>query len=1229
MRICQIRFKNLNSLVGEWAIDLTHPAFSSDGIFAITGPTGAGKTTLLDAICLALYGRTPRLGKVTKSSNEVMSRQTGECFAEVTFESQAGRFRCHWSQHRARRKPGGELQTPKHEISDAVSGKIFETKLRGVAEEIDAATGMDFERFTRSMLLAQGDFAAFLQAPPDERAPILEQITGTEIYSRISVRVHEKYAGERKKLDTLQVELAGIALFSEEEAQLLKSILEQKMLREADLEKELGQTNDAISWREGIGLLENDLVFLTKENRDLASQKDAFKPEIHRLERAKQALELSGDHSGLVSLRSAQEADHLGVSQCRHNLPGVEAVVKQAEEASRLSTEHLAKKRADQNETLVTIRKARELDLLLKEKEAPIAAARQTVTRMEKDLEEIRLKQAADSRALDTSRNHLDTVQKFLSKNGLDAKLVEALAGIRGRFDALRDSDERLCKKNEELSDCEKQQNETHRLWEKRVATLERLKKELAGIEGAFTDRQRFLAEILAGREIPDWRNGLLELTGRKTLLEKVAEAVGSRANDQRLHGEFKIIQAALLTEREMLARSITEEMQQQSVLERELPLLETQLSLLRKIQGFEAARHQLQDGEPCPLCGAKAHPYAEGNLPVPDETMSRLNRVRATLKKSGKTLSDLLVRDAKTLKDLEQTDVRQKECSEKIAAADVFITKGLASLALDLADRDLTERISRAQEEIDTDLKKTSSVVQLAEKIEREITIMRGSLEKMRISLAQSEQDTQAAAHHKESAQQTFERVKRDVSNFAEHRRKVLEESLREVSPYGIDGLSADLLNKVFQELTDRRDRWQDQQKRKADLEKDVSTLALQTEHRQGEIIKLEIALKEKRGVFDTLIHEAEVMSRDREQLFGKKNPDTEEKRLAAAIAEAEKQLDHAHREMTDAKQEFGTLKRQIDALEKAIEIRSVQLKKIEAAFLTRAAGSGFSGEADYLAACLTEDERAVLTQKAETLTAALTGLVARHRDKTNQLETALKKRITEKSLETLKLEAVTLQASIKALRQEIGGIQQQLSDNDSRRDKHRNWANEIEMQKRECSRWESLHALIGSADGKKFRNYAQGLTFEIMVGHANRRLRQMTDRYLLVRDETQPLELNVIDNYQAGEIRSTKNLSGGESFIVSLSLALGLSVMASKNVRVDSLFLDEGFGTLDEEALDTALETLGGLQQDGKLIGVISHVPALKERIGTRIQLIPQTGGRSVISGPGCGRTEEVKGE
>lgn len=133
MKIISLRFKNLNSLYGEWAIDFAHPEYTGSGIFALTGPTGAGKSTILDAVCLALYGATPRLGKITGAGNEIMSRQTGECYAEVVFESQGEQYRCYWEQHRARKKPVGNLIGASHEISDAQTGRPIETKKAGWA----------------------------------------------------------------------------------------------------------------------------------------------------------------------------------------------------------------------------------------------------------------------------------------------------------------------------------------------------------------------------------------------------------------------------------------------------------------------------------------------------------------------------------------------------------------------------------------------------------------------------------------------------------------------------------------------------------------------------------------------------------------------------------------------------------------------------------------------------------------------------------------------------------------------------------------------------------------------------------------------------------------------------------------------------------------------------------------------------------------------------------------
>ncbi|MBE0558141.1 MAG: AAA family ATPase, partial [Proteobacteria bacterium] len=267
MRILDVRFKNLNSLAGEWQVDFTHPAYASDGIFAITGPTGAGKTTIMDAICLALYGSTPRLGKVTRSGNEIMSRQTGECFAEVTFETAKGRYRCHWSQHRARKNPDGELQQARHEIADADSGRVLESKINQVGELIDRVTGMDFGRFTRSMLLAQGGFAVFLQASPGERSPILEQITGTEIYSRISMHVHERRAAELEKCALMQAELKGIRVLGEEEEREQQDRLKEKQGQEAGLAAKMKDLARALTWVEGMAARERELGALEKKQQ--------------------------------------------------------------------------------------------------------------------------------------------------------------------------------------------------------------------------------------------------------------------------------------------------------------------------------------------------------------------------------------------------------------------------------------------------------------------------------------------------------------------------------------------------------------------------------------------------------------------------------------------------------------------------------------------------------------------------------------------------------------------------------------------------------------------------------------------------------------------------------------------------------------------------------------------------------------------------------------------------
>jgi exonuclease SbcC len=252
MKILQIRFKNLNSLVGEWKIDLTDPAYITAGIFAIVGPTGAGKSTILDAICLALYGQTPRLSSISQTTNEIMSRQTSECFAEVLFATQKGHFRCHWSQHKAQKRFDGQLQQPKHEISDVATGKVLESSIKKVAAHIESVTGMNFDRFTRSMLLAQGRFAAFLQASANERAPILEQITGTEIYTRISINVHERNKREQALLKELRAEIAGIEILDATQVTAIEADISATKEAALTLKQTQTTTQSAREWRKRI-----------------------------------------------------------------------------------------------------------------------------------------------------------------------------------------------------------------------------------------------------------------------------------------------------------------------------------------------------------------------------------------------------------------------------------------------------------------------------------------------------------------------------------------------------------------------------------------------------------------------------------------------------------------------------------------------------------------------------------------------------------------------------------------------------------------------------------------------------------------------------------------------------------------------------------------------------------------------------------------------------------------
>ena len=217
MKILSLQFSNLNSLKGQWKIDFRQAPFADNGVFAITGPTGAGKTTLLDAICLALYHETPRLGALSANNNEIMTRGTAECSAEVEFEVKGVAYRAFWSMRRSRGNAEGNLQAAVVELGEVATEKVLASQIKKKSELIEQITGLDFGRFTKSMMLSQGEFAAFLNADEKQRAELLEELTGTEIYGLISERVHQHYSQAKQQLAELEAQAKGVQLLSEEQ----------------------------------------------------------------------------------------------------------------------------------------------------------------------------------------------------------------------------------------------------------------------------------------------------------------------------------------------------------------------------------------------------------------------------------------------------------------------------------------------------------------------------------------------------------------------------------------------------------------------------------------------------------------------------------------------------------------------------------------------------------------------------------------------------------------------------------------------------------------------------------------------------------------------------------------------------------------------------------------------------------------------------------------------------
>ncbi len=1216
MKIIKLRFKNLNSLAGEWEIDFTNEEYISNGIFAITGLTGSGKTTILDAVCLALYGETPRIKSISKTSNEIMTRQTGECFAEIIYETISGSYRNHWSQIRSRKKQDGNLQSPRHEIVDVKTNKTLATKLRDVKILTETKTGMDFNQFTRSMLLAQGSFAAFLKAGADERSTILEQITGSEIYTNISKTTHEQDKIHKDKLDLLNAELSGIHRLDDDEKNDIESKLQENNESGKKLDSEYKKTLEKIKYLENIADLKENLIELNKKRKELETAKLEFENDSLCLENAKLAKELEVEYQNLLGERERLEKNNKSLNEYQIDKPNYETSFKEFESKLTQENKKLNETKNQQEKDTEIIKEVRFLDAQITGLKSEQNKVKKTLNDNEKNQKNIKI--SIDSIIQEKSKVENQTIEfdKYLKDNIIDDNITEEFSGIEYNLKQF----ELLNKQKNEYQDSRKlrdkeidQQKKDKKQAEEKVNDIT---KDIDKSTAKLDDISIKLKDLLKTKTIEQLQNEKDTAKEDCNILNNLLNIIKNiTVNIAKISDFTEEINSLKINNNNSL-KQVKKYLNQEKKLEEDIKLLTINLQLHNKIKDLEKERANLEDNKECPLCGSQKHPYAEGNIPQISDTEITLDEKEKIFADNAKKRTDLQLKRVKNESKLEHQIKIIRELKDEIEQDSTKKEKVLKVTSLNIKTELSIPIIGNKIKE------KIQEVQLLSQKIEEGIKL-KVEVDKKTANIAEKKDSKSNASEslikiktefthlQKESAELT-KKLNNSTTNYENEKKQILIT----ISKYNI--LETELKS-TMQILKTKRDNWIEKKTQKENCVKQITDLTNDLNINESLLKNLNEMILKNQKEYDELSDELSKLEINRKNLYSNKNPDIEERKYKKIINNLEKSLNITRNDKEKANNALNIIKEQIVTFTKTIKKQTETIELTEQTFKENLKNKNFKNENKFKLTRLSDDEFQKLNNKSENLQNSQTALNAKLKDNHNKLKLQLDKKLTSDDINNLRTSQIKLDEELKNVRELIGGLKKELKIDNENKLKQKNKLTDKKQQEKEYLRWHNLHSLIGSANGSKFCRFAQGLTFEVMIQHANKQLNKMSNRYLLVRDLEEPLDLNVIDDYQGGEIRSTKNLSGGESFIISLSLALGLSQMASDKIKVDSLFLDEGFGTLDEDSLSVALDTLSTLQQTGKLIGVISHIASLKERIRTQIEIISHNNGTSTMTGPG----------